>query len=129
MIIDERLESFRAILGERGIIEDAADIEPWDHDSRGRKNDKKKSIFTPQSNDEVAAVVSLAARPERMQDASHCCGQRLLGALPKCGVLQIGRFLTGGYYPSSTDIDEIAIACETHVSPDFATRAGSFQVA
>src|SRR3546814_11509935 len=61
MITDECLEPFRAILGQRGIIEDADDIDPWVHDWRGRYHGQARAIFSPVSTEEVAAVVGMAA--------------------------------------------------------------------
>src|SRR3546814_3587721 len=61
MITDECLEPFRAILGQRGIIEDADDIDPWVHDWRGRYHGQARAILSPVSTEEVAAVVAMAA--------------------------------------------------------------------
>lgn len=62
MIKDECITAFRAILGERGIIEDPDDIDPWVHDWRGRYHGAAQAILSPASTQEVAAVVALAAQ-------------------------------------------------------------------
>src|SRR3546814_10876566 len=62
MITDECLEPFRAIMGKRGIIEDADDIDPWVHDWRGRYHGQARAILSPVSTEEVAAVVAMAAK-------------------------------------------------------------------
>src|SRR3546814_7957663 len=61
MITDECLEPFRAILGQRGIIEDDDDIDPWVHDWRGRYHGQARAILSLVSTEEVAAVVAMAA--------------------------------------------------------------------
>src|SRR3546814_11824496 len=61
MMTDECLEPFRAILGQRGIIEDADDIDPWVHDWRGCYHGRARAILSPVSTEEVAAVVAMVA--------------------------------------------------------------------
>jgi FAD/FMN-containing dehydrogenase len=62
MITEECIAGFRAILGERGVIEDPADIDPWVHDWRGRYHGTGRAILAPASTEEVAAVVALAGK-------------------------------------------------------------------
>src|SRR3546814_17620508 len=61
MITDECLEPFRAILGQRGIIEDADDIDQWVHDWRGRYHCQARAKLSHLSTEEGAAVVAMAA--------------------------------------------------------------------
>lgn len=61
MISDDSLAAFRAILGEKGFIENPDDIEPWVHDWRGRYHGTARAILAPATTAEVAAAVALAA--------------------------------------------------------------------
>ncbi|WP_445177199.1 FAD-binding oxidoreductase [Rhizorhapis sp. SPR117] len=54
------MNGFRTILGERGVIEDADDIDPWVHDWRGRYHGASRAILSPATTHEVAVVVMLA---------------------------------------------------------------------
>ena len=47
--------------GERAVLTDAADIDPWLTDWRGRWHGKAAAIFQPSSTEQVAAIVALAA--------------------------------------------------------------------
>ena len=55
------VDDVRARFGERAAITDAADIEPWLTDWRGRWTGKAGAILQPASTDEVAAIVRMAA--------------------------------------------------------------------
>ncbi len=55
------VEDVRARFGERAVVTDAADIEPWLTDWRGRWHGKASAILQPQSTEEVAAMVVMAA--------------------------------------------------------------------
>ena len=50
-----------ARLGARAIITDAADIEPWLTDWRGRWHGQSAAILEPASTEEVAAIVGMAS--------------------------------------------------------------------
>ncbi|WP_324806957.1 FAD-binding oxidoreductase [Sphingomonas sp. LY29] len=54
------IEQARARLGQRIAITDAADIEPWLTDWRGRWTGRAEAILQPGSTDEVAALVGMA---------------------------------------------------------------------
>ena len=56
------VDEIRARFGERAAITDAADIEPWLTDWRGRWTGKAGAILQPSSTEEVAAIVTLAAK-------------------------------------------------------------------
>jgi FAD/FMN-containing dehydrogenase len=55
------VDQVRTRFGERSVITDAADIEPWLTDWRGRWHGKAGAILQPGSTAEVAAIVELAA--------------------------------------------------------------------
>jgi FAD/FMN-containing dehydrogenase len=55
------VDQVRARFGERAAITDAADIEPWLTDWRGRWHGKAAAILQPGSTEEAAAIVELAA--------------------------------------------------------------------
>jgi len=59
--IDRLIDAVRSRLGPKAVIADAADIEPWLHDWRGRFHGRSRAILAPASADEVAAIVALAA--------------------------------------------------------------------
>ena len=48
-------------LGPKGVITDAAEIEPWVSDWRGRVHGAASAMLAPSSTDEVAEIVRLAA--------------------------------------------------------------------
>src|SRR5574338_251294 len=52
----------RASLGPRAVITDAAEIEPWTTDWRGRVHGSARAMLAPSSTQEVAQIVKLAAR-------------------------------------------------------------------
>ncbi|MBA3896250.1 MAG: FAD-binding oxidoreductase [Sphingomonadaceae bacterium] len=54
------ISAARAILGEKGVITDSADIAPWLTDWRGRWTGKAAAILAPANTAEVATVVRLA---------------------------------------------------------------------
>ncbi len=54
------VDEIRARFGERAVITDANDIEPWLTDWRGRWHGKAGAILQPGSTEEVAAMVALA---------------------------------------------------------------------
>jgi len=54
------VDEIRARFGERAAITDAADIEPWLTDWRGRWHGRAGAILQPSSTREVAAIVGLA---------------------------------------------------------------------
>lgn len=58
MLIDE----VRGRFGPKAAITDPADVEPWLTDWRGRFHGKARAILSPSSTEEVAAIVSLAAK-------------------------------------------------------------------
>ena len=55
------VDQVQALFGERVAITDAADIEPWLTDWRGRWHGKAAAILQPGSTEEVAAIVELAS--------------------------------------------------------------------
>lgn len=61
MITEECMAGFRKILGERGVVEDSGDIDPWVHDWRGRYHGAARAILAPATTQEVAAVIMFAA--------------------------------------------------------------------
>jgi FAD/FMN-containing dehydrogenase len=54
------IEQARDRLGAKAVITDAADVEPWLTDWRGRFHGKAQAILSPASTEEVAMVVRLA---------------------------------------------------------------------
>jgi FAD/FMN-containing dehydrogenase len=56
------IEYARAQFGERSVLTDVADIEPWLTDWRGRWHGKTAAILQPGSTEEVAAMVAMAAQ-------------------------------------------------------------------
>ena len=59
--IETMIRDAEAVLGPKGVIHDAADIEPWLSDWRGRFHGRSAAILAPDSTEQVAAVVHLAA--------------------------------------------------------------------
>ena len=57
----ELIAAVRGRLGERAAITDAADIEPWLTDWRGRFQGRSAAILAPASTEDVAAIVRMAA--------------------------------------------------------------------
>ncbi len=55
------VDEIRARFGERAAVTNAADIEPWLTDWRGRWHGRADAILQPGSTEEVAAIVALAA--------------------------------------------------------------------
>ena len=55
------IDEVRSRFGERAAITDAADIEPWLTDWRGRWHGQAEAILQPSTTEEVAAMVALAA--------------------------------------------------------------------
>ncbi len=55
------VEEIRQRFGERAVVTDAAAIEPWLTDWRGRWHGRAEAILQPSSTEEVAAIVGLAA--------------------------------------------------------------------
>lgn len=56
------LDDAAPILGPAGLVTEAAAIEPWTSDWRGRVHGTARAILAPNSTDEVAAMVALAAK-------------------------------------------------------------------
>ena len=56
------LAAARELLGPKGVITDAADLEPWLTDWRGRVHGATPAMLLPASTEEVVAVVRLAAQ-------------------------------------------------------------------
>src|SRR5438067_1744133 len=54
------VETVRAQLGERCVVTDAAAIEPWLTDWRGRFHGQSPALLQPASTEEVARIVALA---------------------------------------------------------------------
>lgn len=54
------VEEARARFGPKAAVTDAADIEPWLSDWRGRFHGQSGAILSPQSTEEVAAIIKLA---------------------------------------------------------------------
>jgi FAD/FMN-containing dehydrogenase len=54
------IEQARDRIGAKAVISDAADVEPWLTDWRGRFHGKAQAILSPASTEEVAMVVRLA---------------------------------------------------------------------
>jgi FAD/FMN-containing dehydrogenase len=55
------IEEVRAWFGDRAVVTDANDIEPWLTDWRGRWHGKSAAILQPQSTEEAALIVAKAA--------------------------------------------------------------------
>ena len=58
---DILVEEVRAWFGDRSVLTDAGDIEPWLTDWRGRWRGKATAILQPQTTEEVALIVAKAA--------------------------------------------------------------------
>jgi FAD/FMN-containing dehydrogenase len=58
----EMIAGVRAELGQRAVVTDPREIEPWLTDWRGRWQGRSPALLQPASTEEVAAVVRLAAR-------------------------------------------------------------------
>ena len=54
------IEQVKARFGPKAAVTDAADVEPWLTDWRGRFHGKADAILSPSSTEEVAAIVKLA---------------------------------------------------------------------
>ncbi len=61
MIGQDVIARFVALLGPKGVVTDAGDVEPWTHDWRGRYHGAAAAILAPASTQEVADTVRLAA--------------------------------------------------------------------
>ena len=57
----QMISAVEAKLGPKAVIADAADIEPWVTDWRGRVHGRTRAILSPGSTDEVTEIVRLAA--------------------------------------------------------------------
>src|SRR5215213_2887793 len=55
------IEEARQTLGQKAVITDPGEVEPWVSDWRGRVHGATAAILAPASTDEVAAIVKLAA--------------------------------------------------------------------
>ncbi|MFL6724318.1 MAG: FAD-binding oxidoreductase, partial [Sphingomicrobium sp.] len=55
------VDAIRARFGERSVITEQADIEPWLTDWRGRWHGRAAAILQPSTTQEVAAMVAMAA--------------------------------------------------------------------
>jgi len=55
------IAGIRARFGERAVITEAAEVEPWLTDWRGRYHGASPAILSPASTEEVAAMVAMAA--------------------------------------------------------------------
>lgn len=62
MIGQDIIDQFRLILGDKGIVTDASDIAPWLTDWRGRFHGQAAAILQPDSTEQVAKLVALAAQ-------------------------------------------------------------------
>ena len=58
----DMIAAARDALGPKGVITDAADLEPWLSDWRGRVHGAAPAMLAPASTAEVAAIVRLAAK-------------------------------------------------------------------
>ncbi len=56
------IDDVRAALGEKAVITNEADIEPWLTDWRGRYHGQARAILAPASTTEVARIVTFAAK-------------------------------------------------------------------
>jgi FAD/FMN-containing dehydrogenase len=61
MALGEALSEFRSLLGAKGFTADAAMMEPWLTDWRGRYSGKAAAMLQPQSTEDVAEIVRIAA--------------------------------------------------------------------
>ncbi|WP_176590846.1 FAD-binding oxidoreductase [Sphingobium sp. EM0848] len=61
MIEQDIIARFQQLLGPKGIITDSDDIAPWVSDWRGRYHGRTAAILQPDSTEQVAAAVKLAA--------------------------------------------------------------------
>ena len=59
--IGQFIDTVRDRCGEKAVVTDPADIEPWLTDWRGRYHGKAQAILAPASTDEVAGIVRRAA--------------------------------------------------------------------
>src|SRR4029453_4532968 len=55
------VDEIRTRFGERSVVTDPSDIEPWLTDWRGRWHGQSAAILQPASTDEAAAMVAMAA--------------------------------------------------------------------
>ena len=55
------IDDIRARFGPKAVVTDAADVEPWLTDWRGRYHGRADAILAPASTEEVAALVALSA--------------------------------------------------------------------
>jgi len=55
------IETLRSIVGEKGLITDPAEMEPWITDWRQRRRGRALAVVQPASTQEVSAVVALCA--------------------------------------------------------------------
>ena len=55
------IDEVRAWFGDRAVVTDARDIEPWLTDWRGRWHGKSAAILQPQSTEETSLMVAKAA--------------------------------------------------------------------
>src|SRR5687767_408388 len=55
------IDVVRSRLGPKSVLTDAADIEPWLTDWRGRWHGRSSGILQPRATEEAAAMVALAA--------------------------------------------------------------------
>ncbi|HEU4499228.1 MAG TPA: FAD-binding oxidoreductase [Sphingomicrobium sp.] len=58
---DSLIDEVRAWFGDRAVLTDAADIEPWLTDWRGRWHGRSAAILQPQTTEEAALIVAKAA--------------------------------------------------------------------
>ena len=54
------IDQARAVLGDKGVITDPAEIAPWTTDWRGRYHGAAPAILAPDNTEQVAAIVRLA---------------------------------------------------------------------
>jgi FAD/FMN-containing dehydrogenase len=62
MELEQALQAFGAILGQKGYSTDPETLAPWLTDWRGRFTGRAAALLSPASTEEVAAVVRIAAR-------------------------------------------------------------------
>ena len=56
---DSAIAELRRLLGERGVLDDPADIAPFGHDWRHLYNNPPLAVLRPASTDEVAGAVRI----------------------------------------------------------------------
>jgi len=60
--VEDLITAVRERLGPKSVVTEAADVEPWLTDWRGKFHGRSAAVLSPCSTEEVAAIVALAAK-------------------------------------------------------------------